>query len=69
MLEEAAARKSRSLSQEIEFRLEVSMSKEGERYLDFGDEKTLKLMRALATAKDFAETMTGGDVSQNLQET
>ena len=57
-LEAEAANVGRSLSEEIEFRLELSVRSDDERLRDFGDEVTLKLMRALATAKELAELTT-----------
>ncbi|MBT4043521.1 MAG: TraY domain-containing protein [Rhodospirillaceae bacterium] len=58
-LQEAADRTGRSLSQEIELRLQQSLDFDDQRQRDFGDESTLRLMRAMATAKLMAE-MTWG---------
>ena len=58
-LEAEAANVGRSLSEEIEFRLELSVRSDDDRLRDFGDELTLRLMRALATSKMMAEVTTG----------
>ena len=60
-LDDAAERSNRSLSQEIEFRLDYSFRDQDARDRDFSDDFTLKLMRALATAKVLAEARWGKD--------
>jgi len=58
-LEEAAEETGRSLSQEIEFRLEQSFSNEEAKYETFGGKHTYSLMRLLGSAVSLVETGTG----------
>lgn len=58
-IERAARAEGRSLSAEAELRLDRSFDLDDARTRDFGDEATLKLMRALALAKTMTELITG----------
>ena len=61
-LEFEAESAGRSLSEEIEFRLERSFSDPDARLQGFGSEDRLKLLRALSLAVDMVEAMTGKDI-------
>ena len=58
-LEEAAKENGRSLSREIESRLEQSFSNEEAKYETFGGKHTYSLMRLLGSAVSLVETGTG----------
>ena len=57
-LDKSADESGRSLSQEIEFRLEQSFRDEKALYREFGGQKTYNVMRFLAQIPYFAEQMT-----------
>ena len=58
-IERAAKSRGVSLNAEAVERLELSFADNDARARDFGDETTLHVMRALATAKQIAELSTG----------
>ena len=60
-IDKAARIEGRSISQEAELRLERSFDLDDARTRDFGDDATLKLMRALAMAKMMTEAITGNN--------
>jgi hypothetical protein len=57
----AAKARGVSLNAEVVSRLEQTWSEDAARTKDFGDDQTLGVMRALATAKTMAEMTTGKD--------
>ena len=59
MLEAAAGQSGRSLTQEVEFRLEQSLRDEEARYESFGGRHNYSLMRVLGSAIAAAETIKG----------
>ena len=58
-LEAEAANAGRSLSEEIEFRLERSFAEEDAKIAEFGDKMTYRLMKLLSLAKEWVEEGTG----------
>ena len=58
-IEEAAEQTDRSLSQEIEFRLERSLSDEDLRHAEFGSEAIYKFMKTLVRVVNIVELKTG----------
>ena len=66
-LEETAAGSGRSLSQEIEIRLEQSFSEEEARYKEFGGKPYYELARMLAWTTSLVETVTGKTWRQDVE--
>ncbi len=64
-IEEAAEQTDRSLSQEIEFRLERSLSDEDLRHAEFGSEAIYQFMKTLVRVVNIVELKTGSKISDD----
>ena len=66
-LEAEAANAGRSLSEEIEFRLERSFAEEDAKIAEFGDKMTYRLMKLLSLAKEWVEEDAGKKMSKDWE--
>ena len=66
-LETSASARGRSLSQEIEFRLERSFGEDDARISEFGDKLTYRVMKLLALAKEWVEDDTGKEMKNDWE--